>query len=339
MIIIPCQHKSFAEWNALIVHARLMIKAGFDISFFIPLSEEEYFEDFKVITYNGFFDKWKKLMRLETPDIYLIGFFYYLKLLPIVFYKQINLTMWVQGEVPEESFLRNNSKFRRLFLNLMEKFVFKKVKHFVFVSESMKKHYENKLGMAIHNSITIPCSSEFKHIELGDREKRIVYIGGLAKWQKLDWMIEIFKKIQSDNSEYCFDIITLQVEEAEELIKKYVKNMSVRDKINIFSISNRKEIPKILSRYQFGFLLREKSIINSVSSPIKFAEYLSCGVNVIISDSIPHYARFVKENNCGVVVDEFLELPELLFNPENSYTLYNKLLSEQILIDSYKSLK
>lgn len=44
-------------------------------------------------------------------------------------------------------------------------------------------------------------------------------------------------------------------------------------------------------------------MVNQVAAPIKFLEYLSCGVNVIMTDAVPSYAKLIEETNVGTVVD------------------------------------
>lgn len=52
-----------------------------------------------------------------------------------------------------------------------------------------------------------------------------------------------------------------------------------------------------------GFLIREENIVNHVSFPIKFGEYLAAGLNVIVSDFNWSCADFIKKNGGGLLVD------------------------------------
>ena len=51
-------------------------------------------------------------------------------------------------------------------------------------------------------------------------------------------------------------------------------------------------------------LIRENTVTNQVASPTKFAEYLACGLPVIISDNLGDYSVFVETNGCGVNLKE-----------------------------------
>jgi hypothetical protein len=59
------------------------------------------------------------------------------------------------------------------------------------------------------------------------------------------------------------------------------------------------EVRNILLAADYGLLIREPSVTNRVSSPVKFAEYLASGLQVIISEEIGDFTEFVKQNNCG----------------------------------------
>jgi hypothetical protein len=59
------------------------------------------------------------------------------------------------------------------------------------------------------------------------------------------------------------------------------------------------EVPEYLVSADYGLLIREKSVTNKVASPVKFAEYLACGLPVIISEQLGDYTAFVERSQCG----------------------------------------
>jgi glycosyltransferase involved in cell wall biosynthesis len=65
-----------------------------------------------------------------------------------------------------------------------------------------------------------------------------------------------------------------------------------------------KDIPTTLAAGDYGLLLREPSVTNQVAAPVKFAEYLACGLPVICSDCIGDYPNFIREHNAGIVINE-----------------------------------
>ena len=96
-----------------------------------------------------------------------------------------------------------------------------------------------------------------------------------------------------------------------------------------------------LSKMQYGFLIRDSIPINNVASPIKLAEYLSCGISVIISKSLYAYADLVKKYNAGIVVEQTDDIEKVMeFNPnhKNSLHLYKKIYDENKIIHKYENL-
>ncbi|HEY4798198.1 MAG TPA: hypothetical protein VII99_03885, partial [Bacteroidia bacterium] len=71
------------------------------------------------------------------------------------------------------------------------------------------------------------------------------------------------------------------------------------------------EVPDLLSVCDYGVLLRGRSMTNKVASPVKFAEYLSSGLKILISEQIGDCSQFVIENEAGTVVDDFKNVPVL----------------------------
>ncbi len=65
---------------------------------------------------------------------------------------------------------------------------------------------------------------------------------------------------------------------------------------------NEADVPSVLSSCDYGILLRERSVTNKVSSPVKFAEYLACGLKILISPEIGDYSEYVVRNECGLLV-------------------------------------
>jgi hypothetical protein len=62
------------------------------------------------------------------------------------------------------------------------------------------------------------------------------------------------------------------------------------------------KVQSFLSMCDVGIVYREQSITNQVASPTKFAEYLSAGLPVMISEGIGDYSDFVKTHDCGIVI-------------------------------------
>lgn len=297
------------------------------------------FTNYEYITYKTYFNLIKELRRQTETSVFCPNLITVLKAWLALLFKSTTIYFWVQGIVPEESFMRRKSIIRLKVLSILEKLALEFANKHILVSQSMHQFYKEKYKLDIKDYIVVPCRSEFVIKNVIRRENSFVYIGGISKWQKISWTVEIFRKIHEVFPNATLDIITLQLDEAKKIIKNSYG--VIPEFIKIYSISDRTQIPDILSSFQFGFLLREENPINYVSSPIKFAEYLSCGVNVLCSMAIPHYTSLIQSYNCGICVPEDIyntNIKNLKFNEGNSIELYKSYFSEKAAILNYKKI-
>ena len=61
-------------------------------------------------------------------------------------------------------------------------------------------------------------------------------------------------------------------------------------------------INQLLAGADYGFLLRKDDPVNKVSSPTKFAEYISAGLNIIMTDCIGDFSDYAFINQMGIVL-------------------------------------
>lgn len=73
------------------------------------------------------------------------------------------------------------------------------------------------------------------------------------------------------------------------------------------------QVRDLLLAADYGLLVREPSVTNEVASPVKFAEYLSCGLDVIISEGIGDFSDFVKRHACGLTPASAIPLQPLTY--------------------------
>lgn len=150
----------------------------------------------------------------------------------------------------------------------------------------------------------------------------LVYSGSAAKWQSLDELVivlraalEIFKDIKilflTYNIQEFKTVFTLSDE-----LTKYVT----------FKKVSQDEVFGELSKCNIGILIRHNDIINNVSSPLKFAEYLSAGLPVLISEGVGDTENIVKNNKIGAVIKngDYIKALSELKNLLNDPQIYNR---------------
>ena len=183
----------------------------------------------------------------------------------------------------------------------------------IAVSNQLLEYWRTQFKYNSNNHVVIPCTlnhiyeqiyitdksiSNSKKI-LGFNQEDIVfaYSGSLAGWQSFDLLYNFVSPILKANnhnkilflSDIDANIQKLQDEFSNQIVCKKVKP---------------KEVPNFLIAADYGLLIREESITNKVASPVKFAEYLACGLKIIISNNLGDYSQYVLDHKCGFLMSQ-----------------------------------
>lgn len=320
--------------SSMMMHVSLMESAGYEVVLLKNISVTFAFnEKYNKIIYSNIKQLKKITKDNNISDLWTTTADYAirLKLARI----GVPIYLWKQGDAAAESYMRHHSYLRKWVLQLIDAYALRKVAGVIYVSDAMKEYYENKYGVKT-KSIVVPCLSEFANSKVENVERipnSFVYIGGLSVWQCFDEILKLYAKIRTDKS--VFHIITLNTEAAR---KKVIEIVGDDKNIEIYGITDRTQIPATLNKFEYGFLIRKNDVVNQVAAPIKFLEYLSCGVNVIMTDAVPSYAKLVEDTNVGTVVD--MNAENITINPynPNAKEVYKKYFNRESYVDQYRSL-
>ena len=183
----------------------------------------------------------------------------------------------------------------------------------IAVSAKLVHYWQTQYGYTSNAHVVIPCtlSSHFNidlpeqidinvfRTELGYTENDLilVYAGSTAGWQSFDLLKGFLLPLLDANSAIKVIFLSREDEHNLYLQKSFPEQVSIKWVLP-------DEVNKYLAMADYGILLREESVTNSVASPTKFAEYLISGLPVIISPAIGDYTQFVEDNHCGIVVTE-----------------------------------
>lgn len=256
----------------------------------------------------------------------------------------------VRGAEPEEIFYVNHSKNvllkRPRFGNTERKFQWSSkleknavetADFYSCVSETMKTHMQKKYGITEERIDIVPCgvSRNFffdpnmraKTREILGLEKKLVfvYVGSMNAWQLPHLLLKLFKRIQSNISEAFLIILTHDLQAAVSLLRlEAIPDCSVLVK----KVPNQ-QIPQMLCAADFGLLLREKSKLNLVSSPIKFGEYVCCGLPVIMTDAVTDARLLLERMGVGVILPSKVAIDQIDYSKLCNDILMAKLNEEE----------
>jgi glycosyltransferase involved in cell wall biosynthesis len=259
----------------------------------------------------------------------LIGLFY-----QAIF--RVRLIFDPRGILPEELLLaRGWSKgdLRYRFWKRVEKIVLRRADYVFALSKPFKEHLE-KIVPRTDIRIT-PCSIDPERY-LYDEQRRIamrnklglqdrfvlVYsIGSFVPYQVLERSLEVFGYLRKERPNAQLFILTPDAEDMKQYAHQYGLDLAGVSIVRVpFSL-----VPDYLMASDAGLLVRHTSVISSVASPVKFAEYLACGLPVFAFTGIGDTEEIIERYSVGECVD-----PD---NPEDIILGIRRLLSR---IEGYR---
>lgn len=182
----------------------------------------------------------------------------------------------------------------------------------ICVSSAMKDYVRSDYDVPDSRQIVIPCCPDIKAFEravetraairtrLGIADRFVVtYSGSLSAWQLPNACIDLFCAIQKHFPNAHFLALTTDDASMNRLIAE--KGLSSKQ-VSVLRLRHT-EVPSHLAAADVGLLLREPSLVNRVSSPVKFGEYLAAGVPVIMSEGVGDYSALAASERVGMVLD------------------------------------
>jgi glycosyltransferase involved in cell wall biosynthesis len=124
----------------------------------------------------------------------------------------------------------------------------------------------------------------------------ITYAGNMQLWQGLDNLIDAFKSLKGN--------IKLQVigfRDSDAQIKHSISE-ALHDRVELIDRLPQDMLIKILSQSDALIIPRKRHPAIAVAFPTKFAEYVSLGKPVIVTD-VDETAEVVRKHKCGIVCD------------------------------------
>lgn len=189
----------------------------------------------------------------------------------------------------------------------------------IAVTEKLVDYWHEKYGYTEGKHVVIPCTlnSDFAPRVIEEEEKNnarktlgadnddviLVYSGSISGWQSFPTVYKYLSPFLKKSPKNKIVFLSKAEENIEKLTQEFPGQI-------IRKWVNHKEVPEVLAACDMGILIREQSVTNRVAAPTKFAEYLSAGLPVIISENIGDYSAFVRLNNCGIIANGH-ELPQI----------------------------
>src|SRR5262249_631973 len=123
------------------------------------------------------------------------------------------------------------------------------------------------------------------------------HLGSFFEWYDPEMIINVFQQIRTQADSHLL-VITAESEKTQPYL-------SARLPPNTFPVRPpaRDEVPGLLNASDPRLLLLRCSSNIKTSSPVKFAEYLNCGLPVLISPEVGDFSELVAQEKVGAIVD------------------------------------
>lgn len=232
-----------------------------------------------------------KLIEKEAPAMVVVGFSAW------PFVRGIPCTAWCINGIPEERLLTSPSRFNRAAVRgswLGAKTVRPHLT--VAVSDPMARLIASRTRS--RRIVAIPNAVDRSTYQIADGQPptHLTYQGGGSPWQGLERLSQVWAEIHALDPDVKFRVISTDTR--TRVLGRGLPSSA----IDFTSAKDAQGVAALLSEVRLGFLYREPTLVNCVSWPMKFGEYLAAGAPVVVSDCGWDLAEIVKKHDAGLVV-------------------------------------
>jgi hypothetical protein len=177
----------------------------------------------------------------------------------------------------------------------------------ISVSNKLLNYWYGEFNYKSKDHVVIPssCSNNYNNkvldredLNISENSILVVFSGSISKWHSYSKMISDFTKILNKNPRV--NLLFLSKLNSHIAI---IKN-KFPERVFVFWVDP-KDVFSYLNIADYGYVVREDSITNQVSSPVKIAEYLSCGLKILISKNIGDYSEMIEKNDLGYIIENY----------------------------------
>lgn len=215
------------------------------------------------------------------------------------------------GRIPEEYvYLGKGGRVSRFLLERLESWCVRRSDHVIAVSDKLGQYLMQRYRIPSDRITVIPCcadpavfypdparrSAERQRLGLDDRFL-CAHVGSFSDWYQPEDILQRFLEIRSRHPEAHLLIVTRDVPTASSFLSQ---RLSPADYTVL--CANHDDVPALLNAADLGLLLLKATPNIETSSPTKFAEYVNCGLPVLISEGVGDFSSMVRDAALGTVV-------------------------------------
>ena len=230
---------------------------------------------------------------------------------PLIISKLFRIPYFVEvnGLIIEEMKIANTSKWKVDIAKLSEKLNYKHAKKIVAVTQALKEVIKKIYNIPAEKIVVIPNGTNTdlfrpmdqkvarKELKFNQDAKYVCFIGGLAPWQGVEYLIQSAPLILKEFKNTKFLIV------GDGMLKKELVELAEKtgmsDNFIFTGAVPYEEVPKYINACDVCVVYKKP--LKSGYSPLKLYEYIACGKPVVAS-RISGF-EILEENNAGILVE------------------------------------
>jgi glycosyltransferase involved in cell wall biosynthesis len=205
--------------------------------------------------------------------------------------------VWCVNGIPEERLLHRHGLLDRVVVRV----AWESVRRWrpaltVAVSGPMAQLMTERVGgatLAVPNTVD---RSVFR-ADPSEQPRYLTYQGGGSPWQGLDRLAEVWRELHVLEPELRFRVVTRDPR-AHVLASRLPGGV-----VDVEAATDPAVVAGLLREARLGFLMREPTLVNEVSWPMKLGEYLAAGAPVVVTRCGWDAERLIERHGAGLVVD------------------------------------
>lgn len=207
--------------------------------------------------------------------------------------------IWCINGIPEERLLYDHSVRSRLIVAGLWKSarIGPRPDVAVTVSKPMSLLVRSRLG--IEHVVELPTAVDRAvfHPEAKDEPPVLNYVGSGAPWQNLQQLGDIWREIAGLHSECRFLVVS-----RDERARRAIDGLPSA-RAQLVPGHGPEHVAELTAGAALGFVVRHPHLVNEVSFPTKFGEYVASDTEVVTTDIGWDLADIVRSTGCGLLVD------------------------------------
>ena len=178
------------------------------------------------------------------------------------------------------------------------------------------KEWNGLRGRAVHHEV-IPCCVDLELFRFSDAERArrrselglgerltMVYSGSLDGWYLTEQMADFFASYLKQNSDAHLMWLTTG---SHDRVRELMRARDVgADNFSVRAVASA-EVPSYLAAADVGLAFIKRCVSKIASSPTKNAEYLACGLPLVINAGVGDSDVLINEWKAGVLIEDFSE--------------------------------